>query len=298
MSGMTKHRNTERHAATARRDHLWVLAVIAAFALYDVWGGWTQIGDKSGFAHGTGWTLTVIVEVYWGYALYAWLAAAPGRRSRRFAMWSAAGVFILSLAGQGSAHLAAHKMPPAAVVVFVSTLPVIVLALIAILIHLRHIDRAEAAEVAQEAADRTELAKTQAELGEVRDAERSVRAELDAVRTELAEVTRRAEVLAQKLASVPKQPRTKKAAKKDASTEAGTGTGEPRIWNQEEVVAFARKLWVGAAAKEEKLTQSAFEEALKEAKAQVGRARVITALQTVRAESEAGGSNETGEVAR
>ena len=39
-------------------------------------------------------------------------------------------------------------------------------------------------------------------------------------------------------------------------------------------------------------------EALKDAKAQVGRARVITALQTVRSESEAGGSDEAGEVAR
>ena len=134
MPGMTSHRTTERHAAKTGRDHLWVPAIVAVVALFDVWGGWTQIGNKSGFAHGTGWTLTVIVEVYWGYALYAWLAAAPGPRSRRFAMWSAGGVFVLSLAGQASAHLAAHRMPPAAVVGFVSMLPVIVLALIAILI--------------------------------------------------------------------------------------------------------------------------------------------------------------------
>lgn len=214
MTGMTKHSNTERHAAPARRDHLWVLAVIAAFALYDVWGGWTQIGDKSGFAHGTGWTLTVIVEVYWGYALYAWLAAAPGRRSRRFAMWSAAGVFVLSLAGQASAHLAAHKMPPAGVVVFVSTLPVIVLALIAVLIHLRHIDRAEAAEVAQEAAGQTELAKVRAELDETRETARALRAHLEASRAET-------ETLARKLASTAKPKGTRRGTQK---RDQGRGT--------------------------------------------------------------------------
>ena len=81
------------------------------FALYDMWGAWTKLGNKSGFAHGTGWTLTVIVEAYWGYALFAWLAA-PGRRSRRFAMWSAFGVFVLSLIGQGASHLAAHASHP------------------------------------------------------------------------------------------------------------------------------------------------------------------------------------------
>ena len=158
MPGMTSHRTTERHAAKTGRDHLWVLAVIAVFALFDVWGGWTEIGNKSGFAHGTGWTLTVIVEAYWGYALYAWLAAAPGPRSRKFAMWSAGGVFILSLIGQGASRLTAHKMPPDAVVVFVSALPVIVLGLIAILIHLRQIDRAEVAgtRAAEEATSNTE----------------------------------------------------------------------------------------------------------------------------------------------
>ena len=46
------------HARPARRDHLWVLAVIAGFALFDVWESWTQVGNKSGFAHGTGWTLS------------------------------------------------------------------------------------------------------------------------------------------------------------------------------------------------------------------------------------------------
>lgn len=221
MPGMTNHRMTERHASKTRRDHLWVLAVIAVFALYDVWGGWTEIGNKSGFAHGTGWTLTVIVEVYWGYALYAWLAAAPGPRSRRFAMWSAAGVFVLSLVGQGASRLAAHKMPPAGVVVFVSALPVIVLALIAVLIHLRHIDRAEMTEADGGAAEQTELVAVQAELNEAREAARTMQAGLEAARAETAEAAAKAEVLARKLASTAKPKTARRSTQKQ---DRGSGT--------------------------------------------------------------------------
>ena len=86
------------HAKPARRDHLlWFVGVIAAFALYDVWGSWTEVGNKSGFSHGTGWTLTVVVEAFAVCALIAWLADAPGPRSRRFAKWSALIVFALEM---------------------------------------------------------------------------------------------------------------------------------------------------------------------------------------------------------
>jgi hypothetical protein len=116
-------------------------------------------------------------------------------------MWSAALVFTLSLAGQGSAHLVAPgKNPPAGLVVFVTALPVIVLALIAILIHLRQLDREEAgaaerarAEAAAQAAieraeadERTALRRRLAELEEARDAEMiAVRAEMDAALSDL-----------------------------------------------------------------------------------------------------------------
>ena len=144
---------TPAHAKPASRDRLlWIVAAIAAFALYDVWGAWTDVGNKSGFAHGTGWTLTVIVEAFGVCALVAWLADAPGPRSRRFAMWSAMIVFALSLVGQASSHLTARsQVPPAVVVVLVSVLPVIMLALGAVLIHLRIKDRAEAGEAARKA---------------------------------------------------------------------------------------------------------------------------------------------------
>jgi hypothetical protein len=221
---------TPAHAKpVSRRDHLWVLAIVAAFALYDVWGSWTEIGNKSGFAHGTGWTLTVIVEVYWGYALYAWLAAAPGPRSRRFAMWSAAAVFVLSLIGQGVSHLAAHRMPPSMVVVFVSVLPVIVLALLAILVHLRHLDRAEAAEVveaaariagraAMEAAEADERAALRAELESLREDVRAAETARNEAAQEAANATAKAETLARKLASIPGPGRTRSGRAKNPAT--------------------------------------------------------------------------------
>src|SRR5690242_7339686 len=96
MDGMA---HEPEHAKTSHRDHVWVLAVIAAFALFDVWGAWSQVGDKSGFRAGhtgTGWTLTVIVEAAAGYFLFAWFSA-PGKRSRRWAMWSAFAPLALSL---------------------------------------------------------------------------------------------------------------------------------------------------------------------------------------------------------
>jgi hypothetical protein len=165
----------------SRRDHLWVLAIVAVFALYDVWGAWTELGNKSGFAHGTGWTLTVIVELYWGYAGFAWLAGAPGLRSRRFAMLSAAGVFVLSLVGQGSSYLAVGRTPPAVVVVFVRLLPVTVLALLAVLVHLRHLDRAEAEAAEEEAARAIAEAEAATAAGDERA---GLRAQLEALRAD------------------------------------------------------------------------------------------------------------------
>lgn len=151
MSEMTQ---TPAHAKRVpRRDHSWVLAVIAACCLIKVWPSWVGIGAEAGFPKigrmATDWTLAVVIEAYWAYAVYAWLAAV-GRRSRRFAMWSAAGVFVLSVVGQSAAPV----MAATAVKVFANALPVIVLALIAILVHLRHLDRAEAEAEADEQARR------------------------------------------------------------------------------------------------------------------------------------------------
>jgi hypothetical protein len=180
MSGMGTHEETAK-----RKDHPWVLIVIAACAGLDVWTAWVTIGSLSGFSKllgvfPTDWTLAPIVELYWGYALLSWLGAAPGPRSRRFAMWSAAGVFLLSLTGQGAAHLVRPGVPlNPFLIVFVTNLPVIVLALIAVLMHLRHTDREEATAAARRKAE----AKRQAEAERAEADERTaLRRQLDGER--------------------------------------------------------------------------------------------------------------------
>ena len=137
---------------TAHRDHLWVAVVIAACVLLEVWASWLAIGAVSGFPKlggmTTGWILPVATEAYWSYALWAWLGSSAGSRSRRFAMWTAGGMFVLSLLGQESGHLLAASrdaVPPVYVVAFVTALPLVSLALVAILVHLRQADREEAA---------------------------------------------------------------------------------------------------------------------------------------------------------
>lgn len=258
MTGMGKHEMDEVAPTAApaaavdgkHRDHLWVLAIIAVCVLIEVWASWIEIGSMSGFPriggpHGisTDWTLAVTTEAYWAYALYSWLAASPGPRSRSFAKWSAGVVFCLSLVGQGAAHLVKPgTTPPPVLVVFVSSLPVLVLALIAILIHLRQADREEiearalaaaeavrkAAELRAETDERASLRRQLVELGAQRDADATARrAELDGVvsdlasaRQDLAQALRRAEALERKLASADR-PKSRKAAT------AGTGKSAP-----------------------------------------------------------------------
>ena len=191
MNGMAKHAIPA--APEPRwRDHLWVLFLIAACVLAEVWASWVGIGAISGFPVikgkiPTDWVLAVAMEAYWGYALYAWLVASPGPKSRAMAMWSCAVVFALSLAGQVLYH--ELTVPPGTtpgrrvVIGFVTSLPVIVLALIAVLIHMRHADREDAAEAAQREAEAEALAAL--ERAEA-DENAALRAELDAAREDLA----------------------------------------------------------------------------------------------------------------
>jgi hypothetical protein len=226
---MTDMPTAAQHAKPAPKDHLWVLVIIAACCLLEVWVSWVTIGSMSGFPRVLGriptdWVLAVTSEAYWGYALYAWLAASPGPKSRRFAMWSAGGVFAGSLVGQGASHLVSRgTVAPPALVVFVTDLPVLVLALIAILIHLRHLDRAdaevaegraraEAAEAQREAAEASELAAVRAELEAARAALEPVQAELGTAQRDLSEALTRADELAQKLAARTAQGKRSRSA--------------------------------------------------------------------------------------
>ena len=207
---------TDMPKAAPARDHLWVLAVIAACVLAEVWASWVTIGAKSGFPEiggvPTDWTLAVTTEAYWGYALYAWLAASPGPRSRRFAMWSAAAVFALSIAGQSLAHLTAgpHHKPPDAVVVFVTSLPVVVLALIAVLIHLRQKDREEVAEAVRQDAKDAEIGALRERLEALAGETAPLREALAAAQREAEQANARAESATAKLAArKPHRTRTK-----------------------------------------------------------------------------------------
>ncbi len=237
-----------RHAPQ-RRNHLWVLFAIALPAAVEVWASWVGVGSRSGFpvmrvpltgwSFSTGFSLAVGMEAYWGYALFVWLAAAPGPRSRKFAMGSAIGAFTLSLLGQVAYHvmLAEHvAVTPILVVIFVAALPVTLLALVALLIHLMHTDRRDAelaaelaaketAEAEREAAEMSELAALRAELNEAREASRAVQADLATARAEAAEATARAEALARKLAAIPKPGAARGSSRKPAGKPTGSATG-------------------------------------------------------------------------
>jgi hypothetical protein len=195
MDGMTP-----AHAKAARRDHTWVLAVIAACCLIKVWPSWVGIGAEAGFPKlgriATDWTLAVVIEAYWAYAVYAWLAA-EGWRSRRFAFWSAAVVFALSVVGQSAAPV----MAASAVKVFANALPVIVLALVAILIHLRRLDREESADADERTAVQAETDALRAQLAAAQTSLETAQSDRAAAQDQAAQTTAKCEVMARKLAA-------------------------------------------------------------------------------------------------
>lgn len=222
MSDMTGHAKPP-----ARRDHLWVVFVIAACCLIEVWTSWVAIGAMSGFPRlfgkiSTDWTLAVTTEAYWAYALFAWLGAAPGPKSRRFAMWSAAVVFAMSLTGQGAAHLVRPgQQPSGALVVFVSALPVIVLASIAILIHFRQADREDAQQAETEREEAGERAALRAELA----AAAARLAEAETARSDAEQRTAQAEA---RTAQLERKLAAQKNAQTARKTRAGNRAVSPR----------------------------------------------------------------------
>lgn len=216
MDGMP----TAAHAKPARRDHLWVLVLIAACCLVKVWPSWIGIGAEAGFPKigriPTDWTLAVIIEAYWGYAVYAWLAASAGLRSRRYAMWSAIAVFALSLVGQSAAQV----ISATAVKVFANALPVTVLAIIAILVHLRQKDREDSRQAERRDAAAAEAATLRAELAAITETLKTTQAGRDDAQREAAEAAAASEILTRKLAAVSAR---NSRAKKPAVSPRGKG---------------------------------------------------------------------------
>lgn len=242
---MTEMTQTPSHAKPVRRrDHLWVLFAIAFPAAVEVWASWVGVGSRSGFpviqlpfhlaALSTGFSLAVGMEAYWGYALYVWLAAAPGPRSRAFAMKSAIGAFVLSLLGQIAYHLmlAEHvAATPVAVVVFVAALPVTLLALVAFLIHLMHADRRAAADAERQAVLEAERTALRAQLDALTSELEAARADRETAHRELAEALTRADRLAAKVEALSAKKGGPKPRKdKSESAHAGDLTTEFRAF--------------------------------------------------------------------
>ena len=242
---------TPAHAKPARRNHLWVLFAIAFPAAVEVWASWVGVGSRSGFpvirlpfglpAFSTGFSLAVGMEAYWGYALYVWLAAGAGPRSRKFAMQSAIGAFMLSLLGQVAHHLmlAEHvAATPVIVVVFVAALPVTLLALVAFLIHLMHADRSDAEETAEheraaaadaqrEAVETSELDALRAELAGAQEALATAQADRADAQRSAQEATAKAEVMERKVAAArARSARTEKGANAPRGQRADTRATE------------------------------------------------------------------------
>jgi hypothetical protein len=218
MPGMGKHSPMEPGAPASRGNHRWLLFAIAIPAAVEVWACWVGLGSLCGFPKlgslSTDWTLAIGMEAYGGYALYVWLGAAPGQRSRAFAMWSSLGAFTLSLGGQVAYHLMLAKhvtRAPAGIIVFVACLLVVILAFAAILTHLMHADSSDAEKAAQiaeaenaraiaAAAASDERTALRAEVDALRGALETVQAERDSALGEASQATATAEALARKLA--------------------------------------------------------------------------------------------------
>lgn len=157
-AGHTVQDRSPAGAGHGPRVRSWPLLVLALPAAVTVWSGWVGIGKMTGFGQvhplpgiwdslhlDTAVTLPVGVEAYAAYALRAWLSptCTLSSRTRRFARWSAAGSFLLGMAGQVAYHLLtqAHLThAPWGVTTAVSCLPVLVLGMGAALAHLIRAD--------------------------------------------------------------------------------------------------------------------------------------------------------------
>jgi len=147
--------------APVKRVRSWPLLLLAAGAFVAIWGGWTGLGELTGFGPvrllpgiadrfviNSAITLPLGVEAYAAYAMRVWLSSTTrSDRARAFARWSAIGSLVLGALGQVAYHLmkaAGITVAPWWITTFVSVLPVVVLGCGAALTHLMFDDdRAE-----------------------------------------------------------------------------------------------------------------------------------------------------------
>lgn len=241
MPGMSAHAKP-----SVRRDYLLpALALIVACGLLEVWASWLTIGSVSGFPKlgrmTTGWILPVTTEAYWTVALFAWLVSPAGPRSRRFAMRTAIGMFVLSLTGQEAGHLIAVTLQraPLPVVGLVTALPLISVGLGAILIHLRQADKEERAEADEQTALRAELEAARNARDEADNAREIAGQEAAVFRAQMEAMAARVETLTRKLAEVSGEKRRQNPRRRGASPVARTTAPGPAASSQNQAPTAA-----------------------------------------------------------
>ncbi|WFE44999.1 ABC transporter permease [Verrucosispora sp. WMMD1129] len=135
---------------------VWPVWLLMLPAFVAVWAGWVELGKLTGFGPvdllpgftrdngeplltlNTAITLPIGMEVYAGYALFAWLSGRTTRRARTFAMASALIALTLGAGAQITYHLLAapETGTPWQITTVVACLPVAVLGMGAALAHL------------------------------------------------------------------------------------------------------------------------------------------------------------------
>jgi hypothetical protein len=140
-------------ATSRKKRRKWPLLVMGAGASVTLWSGWVGLGKFTGFGEvhplpgiwdsfhlNTAITLPVGMEAYAAYGVGVWLDRDNPARARRFACWSSIAALMLGMVGQVAYHeLVAHQQraAPGWLVAAVACLPVVVVAMAAILHHLQ-----------------------------------------------------------------------------------------------------------------------------------------------------------------
>ncbi|MGY5308201.1 hypothetical protein [Nocardia gipuzkoensis] len=191
---------------TRRSVSRWPLLLLTPPAFVAIWSGWVGLGELTGFGPvellpgivdgftiNTAITLPIGMEAYASYALYVWLSGRLRTEgTRAFAKWSAIGGLLLGGVGQVAYHLmqAAHiQAAPWPVTVLVACLPVACLGMGVALGHMITND----AETDETATDEV-------------DAAADLAAEIEQLRTELADRDRRDAETATADAAAPPEP--------------------------------------------------------------------------------------------
>lgn len=152
QDGMEPSRSMEPAGGRKKRKK-WPLLIMGAGASVTIWSGWVGLGRMTGFGDvhplpgiwdsfhlNTAITLPVGMEAYAAYGIGVWLDRDNPARARNFAKWSSLAALALGMTGQAAYHelvASHHAAAPGWLVVAVACLPVVIVAMAAILHHLQ-----------------------------------------------------------------------------------------------------------------------------------------------------------------